>query len=346
MNNKWTKEKCSEESTKYNTKMDFQKGSNGAYLSAYRHGWLDDICSHMIECKKKNGFWNYDSCKDDAVKYNSLVEYQKKSGSSYNVALKNGWLDDICSHMKRPISHNFIWSKEKCREESLKYNTRTDFKNKSNGAYSSASKNGWLDEICSHMLILGNKYKRCIYVFEFSDNFAYIGLTYNANIRKWNHLRKDNSQVYRHKLKTGITPIFKKLTDYLERDIAVEKEKYYVDLYREDGWNIIKTGSLGSTTIIWNYEKCKEEALKYNSKVDLIRNSSGSYQSMKLNKWLDELCSHMKRPIVYNFIWSKEKCREESLKYKTRSDFKKHSGSAYSSASKNGWLDEICSHMK
>jgi len=41
--------------------------------------------------------------------------------------------------------------KRKCKEESLKYNNRTDFRKKSNGSYSSALKNKWLEEICSHM---------------------------------------------------------------------------------------------------------------------------------------------------------------------------------------------------
>lgn len=43
--------------------------------------------------------------------------------------------------------------------------------------------------------------------------------------------------------------------------------------------------------------------------------------------------------------WTKEKCHEEALKYETKSDFQKFSKSAYSSARKNIWIDEICSHM-
>ncbi len=43
--------------------------------------------------------------------------------------------------------------------------------------------------------------------------------------------------------------------------------------------------------------------------------------------------------------WTKERCKDESIKYKSRYSFQKNSGSAYSSAFKNGWLDEICSHI-
>ena len=44
-------------------------------------------------------------------------------------------------------------------------------------------------------------------------------------------------------------------------------------------------------------------------------------------------------------IWNKQRCIEEALKYKTRGDFRKYSGSAYQISCRNGWLDEICSHM-
>jgi hypothetical protein len=42
----------------------------------------------------------------------------------------------------------------------------------------------------------------------------------------------------------------------------------------------------------------------------------------------------------------KDKCKEVALKYKRRSDFKKGDEGAYESCWKNGWLEEVCSHMK
>lgn len=43
--------------------------------------------------------------------------------------------------------------------------------------------------------------------------------------------------------------------------------------------------------------------------------------------------------------WTPESCAKEALKYNTRSDFMKGSGSAYQYAAKHGIMDEICSHM-
>ena len=43
--------------------------------------------------------------------------------------------------------------------------------------------------------------------------------------------------------------------------------------------------------------------------------------------------------------WTKERCQEESLKYKTRSEFMRDHPGGYSYCKKNKIIDEICSHM-
>ena len=96
-----------------------------------------------------------------------------------------------------------------------------------------------MDEICSHMKSLGNKYNRCIYAFEFPDNSVYIGLTYNINIRKNSHYSRNNSQVYKHIHENNLQPELKQLTDYIDKDLASKKEGEFVEQYRNSGWNIL-----------------------------------------------------------------------------------------------------------
>ena len=117
-----------------------------------------------------------------------------------------------------------IWSKERCKEEALKYKSRKDFQISNRPAYNNAWKNGWLDDICSHMTVIGNLTKRAIYSFEFEDNSVYIGLTYNINKRKNEHLTSPKSSVFMHIKETGLIPIFKQLTDYIDIETAVEME--------------------------------------------------------------------------------------------------------------------------
>ena len=51
----------------------------------------------------------------------------------------------------------------------------------------------------------------------------------------------------------------------------------------------------------------------------------------------------MKKPKGY---WTKERCREAALRYRTRGKFQNGPDSgAYQAARKKGWLDELCGHM-
>ena len=42
-NFKWTKGKVKEKAKKYKTRGTFQKGNRNAYMTARRHGWLDEL---------------------------------------------------------------------------------------------------------------------------------------------------------------------------------------------------------------------------------------------------------------------------------------------------------------
>ena len=44
---KWTLEKVQSEASKYNRRVDFVRGSSGAYQCAWKRGWLDSVCQHM-----------------------------------------------------------------------------------------------------------------------------------------------------------------------------------------------------------------------------------------------------------------------------------------------------------
>ena len=92
---KWNYEKIKEEALKYGTRAEFEKLSKGAYLSAMRNNWLNDVCCHMIEQHKPNGYWNYDRCQEIALKYNKRSLFQKEASRAYTVSRKNNWLDEF-----------------------------------------------------------------------------------------------------------------------------------------------------------------------------------------------------------------------------------------------------------
>lgn len=92
--------------------------------------------------KKKNGYWNYETCMKESKKYKSRGEFCKGSNGAYNVARENGWLDDYTWFEDGRIK----WTYETCMKESKKYKSRGEFCNGCASAYHVALKNGWIDD--------------------------------------------------------------------------------------------------------------------------------------------------------------------------------------------------------
>ena len=291
---------------------------------------------------KKYNYWTFEKCKEEALKYNTKMDFKINSASSYNKCIKNKWIKDVCLHMEEIKKPKEYWTFDKCKKEALKYNTKMDFNKNSIGAYSKAWENNWLDDICKHMITIGNSYKRCIYAYEFSDNHVYIGLTFNIDIRNQQHMK--NGPVANH-IEVNKNYKFKMLTDYIDCEEAKINEQKYIDLYKNNNWIILnksKAGGLGGNKEKWTKDKCKQEALKYTNIKDYSNNSL-SYRTAVRNKWLDEICIHMNRIKKSTNFWTKENCKKEFLKYNSKKDFRLKSRGAYSAARKNNWLEEIYS---
>lgn len=95
-------------------------------------------------------YWNKQLCAEEALKYKTKTDFNRGSVGAYTHALKHGFLDHICSHME--VKWQRKWSnKDVCHKEALKYQTRSEFQYKSNGAYTYAMRHYFLDEICNHM---------------------------------------------------------------------------------------------------------------------------------------------------------------------------------------------------
>ena len=150
--NNWTKEKCQIEALNFKTRTKFKEKKYGAYTAAKENNWLDEICSHMIFI---NTHRTFEDCKITALKYKTKPEFYNNDKTIYSWAQRKGLLNDICSHMTRKYKPYNYWTKERCQEEALKYETKNEFFLHAGGAHDAAKRNGWLDEIRSHMI---NKY--------------------------------------------------------------------------------------------------------------------------------------------------------------------------------------------
>ncbi|WP_341663728.1 hypothetical protein [Vibrio sp.] len=93
---------------------------------------------------------------------------------------------------------------------------------------------------------------------------------------------------------------------------------------------------------LWTYEKLKEAAAQYTTRIELRANNGAAYKAAWKRGILDDVCSHMDNLITN---WTDEMIVEEALKYSTRGEFAENSN-AYQIAAKRGILDDVCGHMK
>ena len=333
-------EDLAEKASRYDTLKEFRKKENSAYSLICKRGLFDKLCGHMKR-----------SCRDltdellatIAIGYSTRDEFCEKDSSAYSTACKRGIIDKICSHMERQIMPVGYWTKERCRQKAKDYNSKTDFRKGCPSAHGAAQKNGWLDDICSHMIPKGNWFKRKIYVFTFSDGYAYVGLAQDPADRYRAHVTGyGNTPIYPHIKETGASYEFKILTDWLDKDVAGNVEEEYRKKYAADGWkmlNRMKGGGLGGTTSIYTPQRLKKEVEKYEYVDDLRKGSPSFYRYILHHHLWDEYCGMMKFRRAPNKYWTLDRAINVAQEVEYRSELRVRCHQAYHLLNKAGLLD-------
>ena len=298
------------EESKYKSLSAWKKAKPTAYAAAKKMSVIKDVCEkYGWEFKiTKQNFWTKERCLEDALKYKKRSDWKKKSGGSFNSAMINKWLDECCSHMnekKREFSG--YWTKERCLEDALKYNVKTEWQNKSSGAYGSARKSKWLDKCCAHMK------QSKPHGYWTKERCKIDALKYNTK-KDWGN-------------NSGGAYSTAKKNKWFNECCA-----HMLKLVKPHGY--------------WTLEHCKEDALKYKTRNDWNKLSHSAYSTARKNKWLEECCKHMTEIMKPRRYWTKKKCLEDALKYNLRTEWIKNSGGAYNVAKNNNWIEDCCSHMK
>lgn len=305
-----------------------------------------------IENGKRKRKWTYESCYAEAIKYKTKTEFQKGNLGAYLYARKHGLLlgkFDWFEEIKKP---NGYWTKERCEEESRKYQSKKEFAKGSRAAHSAAFKNGWLDEftwlINQKIDVIKDKIDS-VYVYIFEDTkAAYVGRTLMRRQRKRDNehiFNQDSDNVARYARVHDVpVPPMTILESNLTLEEGQTREDFWRQWYEKHGYTMLNRsatgigkGSLGAIGQgKWNRRTCKEEALKYKSSSDFEVNSSGAYAAALRNNWLKDYTWFA----ILHKEWDEQTCYNEAQKYKTRGEFCKGCNGAYVKALKTGWIDE------
>lgn len=241
---------------------------------------------------------------------------------------------------------HIYWVKNRCREEALKYTTRTAFNKNSMGAYLSAQRNGWLDEICQHMNVLRTKWNK-----ELSKKEA---LKYNSRTEfhdkcgsAYLFANKNNflDEICQHMIIVGS----------MKKRCIYAAEFYdgfaYIGLTYNFNKRIAKHLSDKKSQIFCHIQKSGQNPIfkQLTEYIDIKyaqQNEQCYVDKYSKNGWY--ILNIAKTGAIggSQLKWTKDKCQQEAIKYKTKTDFQKNACGAHTAAYRNGWLNEICSHMK
>ena len=299
----------------------------------------------MPKEKKPNGYWNYEHCKEEALKYSSRREFQKNCQFAYQISCKNKWIDDWL-----PSTTGKKWFEENCIEEAKKYHSRSEFQKKNPSAYSIARSHGWLDK-CPWLQ--DQRFKTIIekidsvYAYEFEElNSVYVGRTLmrQQKTRHNQHITDDDDTVAKFLSRYHVSlPPMKILEENLTIEEGARKEGDYVKQYREDGWfiiNIAKTGGIGNIgKSKWTKEKCFGEAQQYKTWTEFRMGSPRAYYVSLWNNWNQDYLwlEQTQRPKGY---WDYDRCFQEAKKYCMLIDLIKDNETLYRIALNNDWLKD------
>jgi hypothetical protein len=106
--------------------------------------------------------------------------------------------------------------------------------------------------------------------------------------------------------------------------------------------NKIKGGGLVGNLIMWTYDACKKEGLKYEYRSDFKKYSRSAYRISIKNGWLDDINKHMKSK-YQKFTF--EKCMEIALTYNNKKDLRNNHNTVYYIGCRNKWINTMCQHM-
>jgi hypothetical protein len=264
MRRKLTYEKCKEEVSKYDSYSEFIQTDRSVIETIRKNEWFDLLSHWEMPYSTTNPKWTYEKCKEEVSKLTYLKDL--KGTALSNTLYKNGWYDELASHLIRKKKENI--TDDEIRTESLKYSTRTEFHDHSVSHYNAAIRKGIIDEVCLHM---GEKVKpKKQYT---KEEVLESALKYE-NQRDW---------------KLNEPSVFHSFSNFRSSFASDEDKEFWSSCVEHMEY-------LSKPKGYWTYEKCEEITKNYSVLMDFENDYKSLAGIIRRNKW-NNLLDHMKRQI-------------------------------------------------
>jgi predicted GIY-YIG superfamily endonuclease len=346
-NGYWTYERCKELTSQYKDLQKFRE-EHHALAQILRNNKWTELCDHMSSIRNPNGYWAYERCKEEALKYKNRRDFLTECEGAYR-KIKNEEWNELLSHMERltTIINRYIYAFE--FEDNHVYVGLTCVLNKRYNTHLTDDRSA----VKQHIKKTGSLFTHKL-ITKTSINLRDASQLEINTIKKY----KDAGWKLLNKAKGGGLGGMRAYWSYekcKEAALKINKLsdykktlKHVTVIIKKNGWEDELTSHMIKDIRLpgyWTYEKCVEESLKYIRKSDFLKYSPLVAKAARSHGWYEEITKHMSMTRSYWTYWTYERCKEEALKYKTKTEFNVKAPGAVMSARKNGWHDEITSHM-
>lgn len=247
----WTDERIRAEIKGFKTLNEWRKKSPNSYGSVMKRGIV-----HKFGLKNKSRPTKREIFAE-CLKYNQIQDWKYKSHQTYGEAIKLGILSQCRQKMgiKERIPQSY-WNFDRCKVEALKFKSRSQWINESQGSYSAATKNGWIENVTKHMLSTTELIN--IKRLKWTKDKCKMSAREYTQISHW---KKENPGAY--------------------------------SSARSNGWLKECTSHMKVILGYWTKERCIEDAKKYTRKGKWHKESAGAFRAALNNGWFKECTSHM-----------------------------------------------------
>lgn len=332
-----TLENCLQEAKKHQTRSSWQRGNPVSYRTASKNGWLEECAAHMLVLKRPDGYWTLEKCKQQALKYKTKVEWRLTDRASFSHANKQGWLEQCCSHMDK----DHLWFGP---ASILEYLISHDIK--------------YLQE---HRFKDSLEISRRPYDFYLPDYKLVIEFHGEQHLIGWGRRAKDAQDIQERDLYKKNWAI-KNGFEYLEiKEWEIKSKEDIHKLVADKLFQVARENNISiklikreltdaesikvKSRVKWTLENCILEAKKYKTIKQWQLASASSYQAAFKKGWINKCSDHMTRLLAPRNFWTLDRCKEDALKYKNRTEWSKAKPSGYAVAVNKGWIQECCHHM-
>lgn len=344
----WTKKMCADVACQYKTRSQFHDGNRAAYQAAWKAGWIEDVCAHMPRMARPHFRWPKKKIVQLAAQCSTYSEFMQKHMPAYRIAHMYGWLDEVTAHLARAKTPNGYWTKERCAERAVLYQTRSEFIRENPAAADAAYRLGFMDEICAHMIVRGHRHSRAIYVIRRTGSRqVYIGLGHDPYGRYAAHTRAPLTPAVASIVAAPHT--FKIIYGFMPTKQAAKIEAALIERFQRAGWNVAnrrRGGETGSGKRRWTDERLQEVADRCATRGEMLRRFSKAYHTAHKYNLIDKLfAGHANRGFREDIArdYTFDELKDAASPYATRLAFRNANDKAWQAAHRRNLLGVLFS---